>query len=522
MLRYFLVQKLYPLLHVLAQLYFWVLNCVFSLFYMFKPQSVVPWTDDDSDLLFLSAKKAAEKIRHKEISSEQLVAAYIARIRRVQPLINAIVADCFAEALEQARNVDRYLASLDVNSEEYAKLSETKPLLGVPFTNKNNMDAKGFVTMAGHEKYKHNAPATKDASVVERLRNAGAILLALTNLPRLAMNWTCENRLHGRTCNPYDLRRIPGGSSGGEAALIAAGGSIFGLGNDLGGSVRIPSFMCGIFGLKPTKYDVPLDGFVPPIDTEAGKAQWSIGPMCRYAEDLPIVYAIIAGKPLESRLLEPSIDFCQVRVLYMDQLNIWFVEQVHSEMRQALKRSVRHFETEFNVTAQKVDFPLAHHFFEIWGALGFGSPTKNLPEIISELPKLLQGTSDQTCCAWFFDFLHAFVETRNEQEKEFMLQKLEKLRHQLNKAIGDQGILLLPAWPTLAPFHWQDMLTPFNLAVCQLLNVLGFPSIACPVGLDSAAGVPLGIQIVGPPHSEPLLMAAARELERGFGGWHRP
>ena len=103
-----------------------------------------------------------------------------------------------------------------------------------------------------------------------------------------------------------------------------------------------------------------------------------------------------------------------------------------------------------------------------------------------------------------------------------MLQKLEKLRNQIIHALGDQGILMLPTWLTVAPFHGQGLFTPFSLVLTQWINVLGFPSLTCPVGLDSATGMPLGVQILGPPNSEPLLMAAGKELEKAFGGWVRP
>ena len=104
-----------------------------------------------------------------------------------------------------------------------------------------------------------------------------------------------------------------------------------------------------------------------------------------------------------------------------------------------------------------------------------------------------------------------------------MLQKLDKLRQQITHALGKDGILLMPTWPTVAPFHRQQVLTPFNLPLTQLVNVLGFPAVTCPIGLDAATGgMPVGVQILGPPNSEPLLMAAAKELEKAFGGWVRP
>ncbi|KAI1731310.1 amidase domain-containing protein [Ditylenchus destructor] len=480
MLRYYLIKRFYSILSLLAQFYFCVVNSIFALINSFKPKRSVQWTEDElsNELLFISAKQAAEKIRRKQITSEQLVTTYINRIKSVQPFVNAIVAENFEAALDEAKRIDSFLAGIDENSDEYHNLANATPLLGVPFTVKNNIDVKGFVTSAACKKYLSNSPAVKDAIVVERLRNAGAIPVALTNLPKIAMNWTCENEIYGRTCNPYDLRRIPGGSSGGEGAVIASAGSLFGLGNDLGGSVRIPALMCGVFGLKPTKHVVPLDGMVPEITTDIGKDQWAIGPLCRYAEDLPLVFGVIAGKLPND--LDIAVDFTQIHIYYMENVNTLIAEKTHSDMSQALENSVHFFETEFNVTAQKVDFPLAHHFYELWGGVGFSTPAK-------------------------------------------MLQKYKKLRHQVVNLLGKDGLLLLPAWPSVAPFHGQNAFTMFNLTMNRLFgNLLGFPSLVCPVGLSQNNGMPVGVQIVGPPHSEPLLIAAAKEIEKHFGGWMRP
>uniref|UniRef100_A0A183BMT9 Amidase domain-containing protein n=1 Tax=Globodera pallida TaxID=36090 RepID=A0A183BMT9_GLOPA len=241
MLRYKLIQSLYPLLTLIALLYYALLNRVFSLISRFLPKGKVTWSDEEAKepLLFMSAKKAAEKIQRKELSSTQLVSLYIARLQRVQPLVNAVVMDNFEAARAEAEAVDLYMATLDEKSEEFQMLSSTKPLLGVPFTFKNNMDVKGFVTVAGCNKFLNNAPAEKDSKVMERLRSAGAIPVAITNLPKLAMNWCAENEVFGRTVNPYDVRRIPGGSSGGDSAAVSAGAALFGIGNDLAGSPDI-------------------------------------------------------------------------------------------------------------------------------------------------------------------------------------------------------------------------------------------------------------------------------------------
>lgn len=177
-----------------------------------------------------------------------MVQAYIDRMREVQPLINAVVEYRIEEALREARNADDLIQSHAKTTEE---LASQLPLLGVPFTAKNSVAIKGMVQNAGSLYYKEQR-ASRDAEVVSLLVRAGAIPVALTNVPEMCMVGDTLNRIYGSTANPYDTRRTSGGSSGGEGALIAAAGSLVGIGTDLGGSIRIPSLFCGIFGHKPT------------------------------------------------------------------------------------------------------------------------------------------------------------------------------------------------------------------------------------------------------------------------------
>ncbi|MGA3327606.1 MAG: amidase, partial [Terriglobia bacterium] len=183
-----------------------------------------------SEWIFQSAVATAAAIRKKEISAREIVRASLERIEEVNPRLNAVVQMDAEQALEEADAADQALARGDA----------VGPLHGVPFTLKDAIEAKGLICTGGTEGRAHYVP-DEDAVVVKRLRDAGAILLGKTNCPELGWAWEADNLIYGRTNNPYDLNLSPGGSSGGESAIIAAGGSPFGLGSDAGGSVRYPA-----------------------------------------------------------------------------------------------------------------------------------------------------------------------------------------------------------------------------------------------------------------------------------------
>jgi amidase len=199
-----------------------------------------------------SASAMAAAIRKKDISAQELVHSLVGRIEGVNPRLNAVVQVCAEQALEEARQADQVLGRGD----------EIGPLHGVPFTVKDAIETNGVVCTGGTEGRAHYIPR-EDAVVVKRLRKAGAILLGKTNCPELGWAWEADNLIYGRTNNPYDLSLSPGGSSGGESAIISAGGSPFGLGSDAGGSVRFPAHCTGIASIKPTSGRVPRTGHFP-------------------------------------------------------------------------------------------------------------------------------------------------------------------------------------------------------------------------------------------------------------------
>jgi len=235
------------------------------------------------ELNFLSAAAMAEGIRHNKFSATELVEAHLARIQKLNPKLNAFVQVDTEGALCQARAAD----------EDLRRSEKLGPLHGVPITIKSSIEVKGLRAESG-TKLRAGFVATRDAPLVSRLRNAGAIILGTTNTPELLMAWETDNLLYGRTNNPWDLARTPGGSSGGEAAAIAAGCSAGGVGSDGGGSIRVPAHFSGICGLKPTPGRIPATGHFP---TSVGPFALLgvVGPMARTVADLKLLFEVMQG-----------------------------------------------------------------------------------------------------------------------------------------------------------------------------------------------------------------------------------
>jgi Asp-tRNA(Asn)/Glu-tRNA(Gln) amidotransferase A subunit family amidase len=236
-----------------------------------------------SQLSFLSAVSMAEQIRQKKLSPIELVEAHLARIEKLNPKLNAFVQVDAEGARRQARAAE----------DAVARNERMGPLHGVPVSIKSSIEVKGMRCEAG-SKLRAGFVAAQDAPLVSRLRKAGAIILGNTNTPELLMAWETDNLLYGRTNNPWDLSRTPGGSSGGEAAAIAAGCSAGGVGSDGGGSIRVPAHFSGICGLKPTPGRIPATGHFP---TSVGPFALLgvVGPMARTVADLKVLFEVMQG-----------------------------------------------------------------------------------------------------------------------------------------------------------------------------------------------------------------------------------
>ncbi|RMZ93029.1 fatty-acid amide hydrolase 2, partial [Brachionus plicatilis] len=242
------------------------------------------------DLLLTPGHTLAEKIRNREVTSEKIVGLFIERIKQIQPILNCVVQERFDQAIEEARQVDQIMSNYLID-DKYSKSSA--PLLGVPFSCKESIAAKGMPNSSGLVSRK-NYTAQEDSAVVKYMQEAGAILICVTNTSECCMWIESSNYITGTTRNPYNPSRIVGGSSGGEACIISACGSVWGIGSDIGGSIRIPSLFNGIYGHKPTLDLVPND-FQFPSFTGIQNKMLSIGPMCRYASDLSHLFKIMCG-----------------------------------------------------------------------------------------------------------------------------------------------------------------------------------------------------------------------------------
>ncbi len=248
-----------------------------------------------TDAIYWSASRIAAAIRAGELESRTIVDACLDRIDAVNPEINAVVQVVAERARAEAEGRDR----------ERRRGRLRGPLHGVPITVKDSLDTEGIVSTGGTLGRRHHLPP-RDAPVVERLRAAGAVLLGKTNTPELTLSGETNNLIYGRTCNPWDLARSPGGSSGGSAAIVACGGAALELGSDTGGSIREPAHLCGITGIKPTSGRTPRSGHIVPYAGGIMDSLTQIGPMARYVEDLALALPLICGPDGEDPSVVPA------------------------------------------------------------------------------------------------------------------------------------------------------------------------------------------------------------------------
>lgn len=473
----------------------------------------------DLNPLHLSATAMAAALRKQRLTSRELVDAHIARIVAVNRRINAMVQFRFDEARAQADAADERLRTQDPKT--------LPPLLGVPCTIKENFAFPGYPQVSGMVA-RRKAVATESAPTVQRLIDAGAIVLGFSNTPELCMWMETNNRVYGRTGNPYDEARIAGGSSGGEGSLIGAGASPFGLGADVGGSIRFPAFFNGVFGHKPTPGIVPNTGQYP-LPTGQMNFNCVTGPITRRAEDLWPLLKILAGPDGVDPLCRNGALGGNPARVQLKKLRVLAIRDdgkraVAADMMQAQQDAAEWLgaQTQGLQWLQPQGLRLA---FEIWSALmQAAEPTpfaEQLGEgrrisVFKELIKWPLGLTPHTLPALAL----AALEMLPMPTQRFV-EASRALKQELLAALGEDGVLLYPPYPRVAPRHNRPLLRPFDFAYCGIINVLGFPSTQVPLGLN-AQGLPLGVQVIGAPGQDARTIAVAVALEKQFGGWVPP
>jgi amidase len=454
------------------------------------------------ELVFRSASALARAIRARELSSVEVVEAHLRRIDAVNPTLNAVVHLDRDRAPAAARTADA----------ELARGRAVGPLHGVPVTIKDNVDVAG-VPCTGGTLGRAGVLATQDATVVTRLRAAGAIVLGKTNLPEMALAFVTDNLVYGRTNNPYDPARTPGGSSGGEAAIVAAGGSPLGVGNDMAGSVRLPAHFCGIAGLKPTTGRVPLTGYFVPIGGLL-KPLWQHGPMARRVEDLVLGLKIMAGPDghdpgvSPAPLGEPSaVDLTALRVAVGTDngLAAPTEETVEAVRRAASALRDAGATVEDDRPAALADAPgLFHRLVDAEAGARLRAQIESLGT--TQMHPLMTG---------LLEYVERDAGTTRELVE--LLVEWDAYRSAMQQFMGRYDAILCPVDAAPAREHGSVRGSTYAYPY----NLTGWPSVVVRAG-TSPEGLPIGVQIVARPWREDVALALAARVEEATGGWLPP
>ncbi|KFB44114.1 AGAP013161-PA-like protein [Anopheles sinensis] len=485
-----------------------------------------PFPPIRDELLRVPATELAERIRRRTVSSVDVVRTYVLRIRAVNPLINAVVEERFEAAIGEAVAADERVAACLGDESQLAELARQAPLLGVPLTVKESCSLKGM-SLGGGVVRRQNLTASEDGEAVGRLRAAGAIPLLVSNTPEFCMAFESYNYVTGRTLNPYDPQRSAAGSSGGEGALLGAGASLCGIGSDLGGSIRIPALFCGVFGHKPSPGIVPIKGHMPVCDDAHFDQFLSLGPMCRYAKDLPLLLEVMSGPNASKLRLADPVDVSKVKIYYPQRLNLTVnAVPIAPEIRESLRTAVKHFQDKGNYSE-----PLNFRYFcdSMQIASASLQTLKELPNVFEsknpsllwELVKVVSRQSEHTFATIFMYFLSATKATVSTEQRMKYLKMGEELKQDFTNKLGTDGVFLMPSFPKPALRHYESFGHVTGFMYTMIFNALGLPATQVPLGFNRH-GLPVGIQVVGGPNQDRLCLAVAQELEKAFGGWQAP
>ncbi len=463
----------------------------------------------DKSLLFRPAIEQLALVAHSQVSALELAETHIAQIERLNPTLHALVDF-------DAQRVRAQAQALDAVTQE-----ARGPLHGLPVTIKSSISVAGHLCEIGSLLHRGHRPA-HDAVVVERLRRAGAMILGTTNCPEFLMAYETDNRLYGRTSNPWDLERTSGGSSGGESAAIGAGLSAAGIGSDSGGSVREPAHFTGICALKPTPGRIPERGHLPPC---AGPFSilGALGPMARTIGDVSLLFRVLAGAELTDpagapvAYREPSQEqLLSTRIGYLEDdggNNSFVTPETRLAVRAAVEAlRARGFRVEpFRPQSLEAARQLWWKFFVRGGAM--------------LLDPLVHGHQDQLS-ATFRDFV-AIAHSEPPLTGDELLHAwmdCDRVRGELLEEMRACPILLTPVCAIHAFRHgerrWMVEGQPVDyldaMRYTQWFNLLGAPAAVVPVG-RSAEGLPIGVQIAGRPFADEVVLAVAAMVDDAFG-----
>ena len=463
---------------------------------------------------FLSATGITEAVRAKRLSAVEIVQAHLRQIEKLNPRLNAYVELRAEAALSEAKHAE----------DAVLRSSACGPLHGVPISIKGSIAVEGMLWETG-TRLRHGVRAKKDATLVARLRRAGAIVLGVTNTAEMLMAWETDNVLHGRTSNPWDLSRTAGGSSGGEAAAIAAGMAAGGVGSDGGGSIRVPAHFSGICGLKPTPGRIPATGHYP--ESLGPFAMIGVlGPMARSVDDLKLLFDAMQGLDYEDTSAAP-VPLRWPSSGELREMTIGYFEDdgrtpVTAETRVAVRKAAQLLEQAgfrvkpFRPEGLEEARQLWWKFFGTAGAMLLGPMMRgHEDELSSALKQYLQWTAQEPA--------HS-----GESLLQTWLDR-DLIRQKIFRQMDEFPVLLCPAAAIPAFKHGERTWSIDGKTVEYLdawsytewFNLLGTPAVVLPM-LQSNDGLPIGVQISARPWQEEIVLAVARELEARRGEWPHP
>lgn len=456
---------------------------------------------------FSSLTDIVEAIREREVSASELLEAHLARIEEVNPTLNAVVQLCAERARAEAAGADAAVARGD----------ELGPLHGAPITLKDSHDTEGVVTTGGTLGRKDFVPEA-DSTVAGRLRAAGAILMGKTNTPEFTLSGETDNLVYGQTRNPFNPERTPGGSSGGAAAIVSAGGSPLDMGSDTGGSIRVPSHFSGICGIKPTAGRVSRHGHIVPWGMGALEAWTTIGPMCRYVEDLVLALPIISGPDGVDPFIHP-VALRDPADVELSSLNIaWYSDvegylEPDDDTRAVLDAAVAALAERVSSVSHDTPPALAE-YVDLWPRVGGGDGRGWVTRLLDKC-----GTTEES------EFLKKGFDRTEPTATDVFTESLEyqdQFRSEMLQFIQPYDAIIAPVAARPAPEHGgtysEELRTMFYTGP---YNITGWPGTALRCG-TSSDGLPIGIQVLGHPWREDVTLALAAALENDLGGWQKP
>jgi len=460
----------------------------------------------ESELAFLTVERAAVLLRRRELSPLELVDAALARIERWSSSLHAFLTILTEQARQHAKRAER----------EIRRRGPRGPLHGIPISLKDNFWTRGIRTTAGSKILADFVPS-QDSAVAKSLAEAGAILLGKTNMHEFAYGITGENPHYGSSRNPWAADRVSGGSSGGSAVAVATGMGLVSVGTDTGGSIRVPAALCGIVGLKPTFGLVSVEGVVP-----LGLSFDHVGPLARSVTDAAIVLEAIRGKYTRGRTRprHRALDRNRLRRFRLGWPRDFFFERIDPEIRSAIEAAAKTLEA-LGARIEEISLP------QLSGAV---DRAINIVVVEASYYHESQGYYPSRSQD-YGDDVRGHLEWGHKLRAVDYLSGLEarpKVTEDFTRALEQVDAILAPVAPISAPPIGQSQIRVAGqretavraelLRLTRPANIAGLPALSVPCGFTSS-GLPIGLQLIGPPWGEARLLAIARTYEQATD-WH--